>query len=200
MSRRTVAAIEFPDSHMARAAAELIGDAQSSLLLDHSLRVFLFAALIGEHRQMLFDTELLYVAALFHCVGLTPRHHPSPHRFEIDGANAAREFLKGYGRGEDDIAQVWDAIALHTTPGIPEHKCALVALLAAGVETDLFGRHCSAFNKTQLAQVLEAYPREPGFKIKLLNTLATSLKHRPHTAFGSVNADVLDDDCFSTDV
>ena len=50
-------------------------------------------------------------------------------RFEVDGANAARDFLRKYGVPESSVEMAWDAIALHTTPGIPEHKKAVVALV-----------------------------------------------------------------------
>ena len=54
-------------------------------------------------------------------------------------ANAARDFLGRYGIGESEIEQVWDAIALHTTPGIPQYKKPVVALVTAGVEMDVLG-------------------------------------------------------------
>ncbi|OCR25216.1 phosphohydrolase [Pseudomonas syringae] len=187
-----IASIRLPDSPMAQAAVELIRDAHSTLMLNHSKRVFLFATLIGEQRQVPFDEELLYVGALFHRVGLTARYRRSQNRFEIDGATAAREFLKGFGCSHDDAQEVWDAIALHSTPGIPEHKSHLVALIAAGVDTDLYGRHRNAISPAELTQILQAFPREPGFNAKLLNAMAAGLKHRPHTAFGTVNADVLE--------
>jgi hypothetical protein len=38
------------------------------------------------------------------------------------------------GSIEASIDTVWDAIALHTTPGIPQHKQPEVALVTAGVE------------------------------------------------------------------
>jgi hypothetical protein len=176
---------------MARAATELMRDSQSRLLLDASLRIFVFASLIGESRAVRFDTELLYVSALFLRVGVTALYRRSQQRFEVDSAESAAQFLRGYGRSGDDMAQVWDAIALHTTPGIPEHKPGITALLAAGVETDLLGTHCRALGPQALALILDAFPREPGFKNKLLDTLARGQAHRPYTTHGTINADVL---------
>jgi len=129
----TIAGIRIPDSTMARAATELVRDTEPDLLYNHSRRVFLFGALTGERRQLAYDAELLYIGAMFHDMGLIDAYS-SPHdRFEVDGANAARDFLKGYGIGEQDIEQVWDSIALHTTPGIPQYKKPVVALVTAGV-------------------------------------------------------------------
>lgn len=117
-----IAGIRIPDSRIAREATQLVRDTESDLLYHHSRRVFLFGALAGERKQLKYDPELLYIGAMFHDMGLTDAYS-SPHdRFEVDGANATSDFLRQHGIGEDDVEQVWDAIALHTTPGIPQYK------------------------------------------------------------------------------
>jgi hypothetical protein len=191
VNTRYIAGVSIPDSAMARAASELMRDSQSRLLFAAASRAYLFAALIGDSRALRFDTDLLYVSALFSRVGVTPLYRRSQQRFEVDSADAAAQFLKGYGRSGDDIAQVWDAIALHTTPGIPERKPAITALLAAGVETDLLGTHCQLLGPHALGLILAAYPREPGFTCKFLDILARGQAHRPRSTDGTINADVL---------
>ena len=191
MNTRYVAGVRIPDSAMARAATDLMRDSQSRLLFDAASRAFLFASLIGQGRDVRFDPDLLYVSALFLRVGVTALYRRSQQRFEVDSADAAVQFLRGYGRCGDDMVQVWDAVALHTTPGIPEHKPGITALLAAGVETDLLGTHCLALGPQALGLILEAFPREPGFKNKLLDTLARGQTHRPQSTHGTINADVL---------
>jgi hypothetical protein len=186
-----VAGVSIPNSAMARAATELMRDTQSCLLFDAARRVFLFASLIGEGRELRFDHDLLYVSALFLRIGVTGLYCHSQQRFEIDSADAAAEFLRGYGRSRDDIAQVWDAIALHTTPGIPQHRPGLTALLAAGVETDLLGTYCAMLGPHALGSIFSAFPRESGFKLKYLHTLAQGQRHRPQSTYGTVNAEVL---------
>ena len=119
---QTIAGIAIPDSPLARHATQLVRDTETDLLFHHSRRVFLFGALAGRRLGLRYDAELLYVGALFHDMGLMPAYSSATERFEVDGANAAREFLIGHGIAEGDIDQVWDAIALHTTPGIPRHK------------------------------------------------------------------------------
>ena len=190
MKNQPVAGVDIPDSSMAKAAFELIQSTQPALLLNHSHRVFIFAVLIGEHRRVLFDAERLYIATLFHCIGLTALYYGSSNRFEVDSAHAAREFLKGYGSSGSEIAQVWDAIALHTTPGIAEHKSPLVALLAAGVEMALFGRHQSALKSAELMMILEVFPKQSGFKQDLLSILQQALSHRPPHDTGTLDDDV----------
>jgi hypothetical protein len=176
---------------MARAATDLMRDHQCSLLLNAAWRTFVFARLLGDSRSLRYDADLLYIGALFLRIGVTRLYGRSQQRFEIDSAEAAALFLRGHGRSWEDIAQVWDAIALHTTPGIAQHKPPLTALLCAGVETDLTGAHCHCFSRCAQAAVLAAYPREPGFKFKFLHVMAQGQLHRPLSTVGTPNADVL---------
>lgn len=190
--KKNIAGIDIPDSAMARAATDQVRRTESELMFHHSIRAFLFGALAGDRSHLTFDAELLYIGAIFHNVGLNVEHHRSPRRFEVDSANAAREFLRSYGVAETAIGEVWDAIALHTTPGIPEHKSAIVALVNAGVQMDVRGAGYDEYTAQQREQICRAYPREGGFKKKLIEAYALGLAHRPETTFGTVNADVLD--------
>src|SRR5436305_549774 len=83
-------------------------------LLKNSVRVFLFGAIKGIRQNLKFDAELLYVAALFHDLGLADAYHTQTKRFEVDGADAAREFLQSHGIPDPKADLVWEAIALHT--------------------------------------------------------------------------------------
>jgi hypothetical protein len=190
--RKRVAGVAIPDSEMARAAGAATRAIEPDILYRHSLRVFLFAALIGVRRRLVFNAELLYVAALFHDMGLTSLYRDSQTRFEVDSANAMREFLGGYGVPEDAVADVWNAIALHTTFGICPHMSALTGLIAAGVETDLLGMHFDEVSRTERNAVLAEYPRGAGFKAQIIDVFAQAMAHRPATTFGTVNADVLE--------
>jgi len=116
-----------------------VRDNESDLLFHHSTRVYYFGALAGLRKKLKFDPELLYIGAMFHDMGLTKEYSSATERFEVDSANAAREFLRQHGIDEAAIDVVWDAIALHTTPGIPQHKKPEVALVTAGVEMDVLG-------------------------------------------------------------
>jgi HD superfamily phosphodiesterase len=126
-------AIKIPDSKLAREVVEIVRDTESELLFNHSSGVYLFGALAGEHRGLKFNPELLYTGAMFHDMGLTETHSSADERFEVDGANAARDFLNRHGITQADIDTVWAAIALHTTPGVPKHMHPVVALVTAGV-------------------------------------------------------------------
>jgi hypothetical protein len=160
----TVQAARLPDSSLARAITELARDTLSPLVFHHSSRVYCFGALAGKHRGLSFDAELLYAGAMFHDMGLTPKHSSAQERFEVDGANAARDFLRSYRIPQADLDTVWTAIALHTTPGIPRHMHPVVALVTAGVEMDVLGLGFPEFSDAERNAVVDAHPRGNHFK------------------------------------
>ncbi|MFC5953883.1 HD domain-containing protein [Streptomyces pratens] len=186
----TIADMRIPDSALAREATELVREAASPLLFDHSRRVFLWAALRGREQGLSFDPELLYVGAMFHDLGLTERFRRTDQRFEIDGADEARRFLHAHGVTGEAADRVWTAIALHTTPEIPLHMAPEIALVTRGVELDVLGIGYHAVSDGQRAAVVEAHPR-PDFKNRILAAFTEGIKDRPETAFGNVKADVL---------
>src|ERR1700754_897169 len=93
----------IPDSALARAIPAFVRDTETELLFNHSSRVFHFGALAGTRRGLTFDRELLYAGAMFHDIGLMPGHASRDQRFEVDGANAARDFLQAHGVPEADV-------------------------------------------------------------------------------------------------
>lgn len=189
-SIQVIADIAIPDTALARAITAHIREAEDDLLFDHSRRVFLFGALQGRRRGLQPNLELLYAGAMFHDLGLTERYCTSQLRFEVDGANAARTFLLEHDVDQADADQVWLSIALHTTPGIPEFLAPEVALVTAGVETDVLGIDRDELSPQALAAVTAAHPR-PDFKQRILSAFNDGMKHRPHSTFGTVNDDVL---------
>ncbi|MEV8375069.1 HD domain-containing protein [Kribbella sp. NPDC056861] len=184
-----IAGIEIPDSKLAQEATELVRDVTDDLVYDHSRRVFLFGSLNG--RELKYDPELLYVGAMFHDLGLTAGYRESQQRFEIDGADAAADFLRSQGIGDDEAQLVWTAIALHTTPEIPQHLAPEIALVTAGVEADVLGLGLDRISADERAAIVAAHPR-PDFKNRILHAFTEGIKHRPATTFGTVKADVLD--------
>jgi hypothetical protein len=188
----TVAGIRIPDSQLAREATDLVRDTETDLLFHHSRRVFLFGALTGDSKGLTYDPELLYIGAMFHDMGLMKPYSSPSERFEVDGANAARDFLRRHGIAEASSDVVWDAIALHTTPGIPKHKKAEVALLTAGVEMDVLGLGFPEVSDADRAKVVAAHPRGEHFKQDIIEAFYQGIRHKPDTTFGNVKADVLE--------
>ena len=186
-------AVPIPDSKLAREITELIRDTETPLLFNHSSRVYCFAALAGQRRGLTFDRELLYAGAMFHDMGLVPAHSSATDRFEVDGANAARDFLRRHDIPQEDVDRVWTAIALHTTPGIPQYMHPVIALVTAGVEMDVLGIEYDSFSASERDAVVQAFPRTANFKEDILQAFYNGIKGRPGTTFGNVKADVLAD-------
>ncbi len=191
MTSEHIAGVHIPDSKIAREVTQLIRDTESELLFHHSIRVYCWGALTGDRMGLRFDPELLYTAAMFHDVGLTARYGNSQLRFEVDGANAARDFLRAHSISERDIEIVWNAIALHTTPGIPQFMRPEIALVQAGAGMDVAGRGYDQFTDQQRAAVIAAFPRENDFKHGIIEAFYQGMKHRPDSTFGTFNDDVL---------
>jgi hypothetical protein len=185
--------IAVPDSKLAREITELVRDTETPLLFHHSRRVYYWGALAGKRRGLSFDRELLYAGAMFHDMGLTHQHSSADERFEVDGANTARDFLRSHGIAQHDVDTVWTAIALHTTPGIPQHMHPVVALVTAGVEMDVLGISYGDYSDAEREAVVHAHPRSAHFKEDIIQAFYDGIKHKPETTFGNVKADVLAD-------
>jgi HD superfamily phosphodiesterase len=189
----TIDGISIPDSKLAREITEFVRDTESPLLFHHSSRVYYFGALAGKQRGLKFDPELLYAGAMFHDMGLTHQHSSAHDRFEVDGANAASDFLRQRGISEHDVETVWTAIALHTTPGIPQYMRPVIALVTAGVEMDVLGMKYDTYPEDIRNAIVTAHPRTSDFKEDIIQTFYDGIKHKPDTTFGNVKADVIAD-------
>jgi HD domain len=190
--RTTIAGIAIPDSALAQEATEVVRDALTPLLYDHSRRVFLWGALQGERLGLDYDPELLYVGAVFHDLGLVEGHRSANERFEIDGANAARRFLESHGLPEQQVMTVWESIALHTTPEVPHYKQPEVRLVTLGVELDVLGWHFDDVPTGQREEVLAAHPRID-FENGIIDAFSAGMRDKAETAFGTMNTDVLEE-------
>ena len=188
-----VEGIHVPDSSLAREITQLVRDTEPALLFNHSSRVYYWGALAGKHHRLKFDRELLYAGAMFHDMGLIPAHSSAHERFEVDSANTARDFLSSHGIAQDDIDTVWTAIALHTTPGIPQHMHPVIALVTAGVEMDVLGLGYAGYSDAEREAVVHVHPRSGQFKEDIIQAFYDGIKHKPETTFGNVKADVLAD-------
>lgn len=190
---KSINGVQIPDSKMAQEITELVRDTETDLLFHHSSRVYYWGALAGQQRGLKVDAELLYAGCMFHDMGLTHDHCSCDKRFEVDGANAARDFLQRYGIAQQDIDKVWAAIALHTTPGIPEFMDPEIALVTAGVEMDVLGIGFDKFTQQEIGAVTVLHPRPEAFKEEIIQAFYEGIKNKPQTTFGNVKADVIAD-------
>src|SRR3954469_1432630 len=189
MAASTASAVVIPDSLLAKEATDILHEYSTELLINHSIRVYLFAAEQGRQQKLRFDRELLYIAAAFHDLGLTKKFSSQHERFEVDGANAARQFLTAHNLPEEQVQTVWEAIALHTTPGITQHLRPEVALLYSGIGLDVLGKGFDQFSSKVRDEIVAAYPRKR-FKEDFIQAYFRGFAHKPCTTYGTVNAGV----------
>ena len=182
-------AIVIPDSLLAKEATDLLRRYSTDLLFNHSIRVYLFAAEQGRQQDLRFDAELLFVSAAFHDFGLLPKFSSNDERFEVDGANAARQFLTAHDVAEEHVQAVWEAIALHTTPGITQYMRPEIALLHSGVGLDVVGKGFDQFPADLRNEIVARYPRKH-FKEDFIPAYFGGFAHKPDTTYGTVNAGV----------
>jgi hypothetical protein len=153
--------LSLPDSPLATATLALVASAESVPTANHSIRSYLFGALLAEHRGFEsgrdFDPQLLFLSCVLHDIGLSDAGNRTQ-RFEVDGADVAAEFLTGQGLSAAEVDIVWESIALHTSPGIAERRGAVADLTRGGVGLD-FGRDVDFVSEEQGAAIHAAYPR-----------------------------------------
>ena len=153
-----LAGIKVVDTYLVYDAIELARNSSEPYLFNHVMRSWLFAVLIGEGVRPAPDPELLALSTVLHDLGLT-NGYSGKERFEVDGANAARSFLKEHGIPAHQIQLVWDAIALHTTGSIAVHKEPEVAMTHLGIAVDVIGAGLDQIPQDKVRAILAELPR-----------------------------------------
>src|SRR5277367_470882 len=178
-----------PDTLLTREATGLLHEFSTPLLFNHSHRVFFWANELGRQSGQKYDQELLFVCAAFHDMGLLKKFSSAEDRFEVDGANAVRQFLEHHNVPAARIQVAWDAISLHTTPGIVQYKPIEVELLYNGVGHDVLGIGYETFPDDLRKDIVAQYPRV-NFKQDIAKAFLGGFEHKTQTAEGTCNEDI----------
>jgi hypothetical protein len=181
------AGIKVPDTALVRDAIDLSRSLLKPFLFNHVMRSWLFGILLSEAAEVAPDAELLSVAAILHDLGLTERY-TAENRFEVDGANAAREFMKDRGISAQQTQVVWDAIALHTTPTLALHKEPEVVMTHSGIAVDVLGAGLDRIPHEKQRAILAAFPRL-AFKDEFKGCLCNVVRQKPVTAIDNILRD-----------
>lgn len=175
-----IADIQAPDSSIARQAEELARSVSNDTLFNHVMRCYWFGELFAQREGKRVDSELMFLSAVLHDLGLTDHAH-GPHRFEIEGAGAARTFLVERGASEDRAQKVWDNIALHTWD-MNQFRGDTSRLMQLGLAYDVSGVPGVLLDPADVAEVVRRYPRL-NFKItfnEILNHEVDCKQPYPH--------------------
>jgi hypothetical protein len=182
-----LAGIKVPDTVLVRDAIDLSRSVSEPFLFNHVMRSWLFGVLLSESAEPAPDAELLAVATILHDLGLTD-HYMAENRFEVDGANAARLFLKGRDISTQQMQVVWDAIALHTTRSIALHKEPEVAMTHSGITMDVLGAGLHRIPRDKQVAILAEFPRL-AFKNGLKDCLCSIARRKPESTFDNIVRD-----------
>jgi len=183
-----LAGIKLIDTSLVHDAVELARSSSEPYLFNHVMRSWLFGVLIAERAKAALDPELFAVSTILHDLGLTERF--SAHeRFEVDGANAARLFLKERGIPAQQIQLVWDSIALHTTRSIALHKEPEVAMAHSGIAVDVIGAGLNQIPKDKVRAILAEFPRL-SMKTQFKDCLCSVVRKKPTTSYDNPLRDV----------
>ena len=182
-----LAGIKLPDTSLVREAIELARSSSEPYLFNHVMRSWLFGVVLSAGTELAPDPELLAVSAVLHDLGLTDRYAAAD-RFEVDGANAARAFLKDRGVSTQQMQLVWDAIALHTTRSIALHKEPEVVMTHSGIAVDFLGAGLDRVPLDKQRAILAEFPRLE-IKNRLQTCLCNVVRRKPETSFDNVLRD-----------
>jgi hypothetical protein len=183
----TVAGVRLVDSKIARDATRLAREAYPPYLFNHAVRAFLFGSLIGKKLGQRFDEEVLYLACILHDLGLTDCFEGEL-PFEIQGAEAAKAFLEQHAYAKDKTGVVWDGIAMHASL-IGHYKQPEISLVGEGAGADVVGPDYSQISKTDIDEILGAFPRLE-LKNSFLKTCADVVRRHPGGATRSFMRDI----------
>lgn len=175
--------MQHPDTDVCLAAMELARDHSPPFLFNHVMRTFAFGREAGAMQGARYDPEMLFLGSVLHDLGLVDRFI-AENRFEFDGADAAANFLSRRNYPDRKIAVIWDAIALHTTLGVPQRKRPEVALVQLGAGIDIGAIPRSLVTPESVEIILAEYPRL-GFKQAFLEAMGAVIRRKPMT--GTIN-------------
>jgi HD superfamily phosphodiesterase len=177
-----------PDSAFARSARALAAERCDAMLLAHCERTYLFGRAIAAAKSLPVEEELAYVACLLHDLGLCDGV-PGRRRFEVEGADAAREWVRAQGLSASDAERIWDAVALHTSVGLAPAKSAEAAVVHWGAVADVIGFGHDLLAQAQAREILTAHPRA-GFGAHLEALLVAAVRRAPEEYFQTAFADL----------
>jgi hypothetical protein len=180
---KEVAGVRLPDTALAQAAVGLARAASPAFLFNHSMRTYVFGAMLAEVNKVSYDQEMIFVAAALHDLGLTSPYATPDHAFEVDGANAAKEFLVSRGVTEARAELVWNAIALHTS-ALVDHQAPQVGLVGSGAGADVFASQLSLLRAERVHAVVKTFPRG-SFNTEFRDLLVAHCQRKPFSQRGT---------------
>jgi hypothetical protein len=178
---RLIAGVSVPDGPLVTEAIEYAQRISEPYLFNHAMRSWLFAEAIGHIKGIDYDHELVAIGTILHDIGLTAGV-AGPNRFEVNGADAARSFIKDKGLSDRRAQLIWDLIALNSTPSLALHKEPEVAVGTMGIALDYAGFGVQALPAGDLERIFSAFPRLK-MKQRFADTCCQLVTEKPETSY-----------------
>ena len=151
--------LPIPSTTAARAAVQIAQRHCSPALFDHGVRAYLWAVIYAHDREISFDSELLYLAALLHDIALTPTFDSLTVPFEVAGGEVAVVLAAGAGWPPDRQGRVREVVIRHMWDQVPLEDDPEGHLLEVTTGIDISGRNVNEIPLEWRNAVLEKYPR-----------------------------------------
>jgi HD domain len=180
LGEHLIAGVSLPDSPLITEVLEYAQRLYDPYLFNHAMRSWLFAAKIGQSKGIDCDLEVVAVGTILHDIGLSAAVSGA-NRFEVNGAAAARSFVKERGISNRRAQLIWDLVALNSTPSIALHKEAEIALGTMGIALDFGGFFFELIPSADLSDILRAFPRLE-MKTKFAETCCRLVTAKPETS------------------
>jgi len=177
---RLVAGVRVPDNPLIAAVIEYAQRLSEPYLFNHAMRSWLFAETFGRIKGIDYDREVVAIGTILHDIGLTASV-PGPNRFEVNGADAARSFIKGKGFSDRRAQLIWDLVAFNSTPSLALHKEPEVAVGTMGIGLDYGGFGIEAVPAGDVERILNAFPRLR-MKHRFAETCCSLVTAKPETS------------------
>src|SRR5215813_307384 len=187
IATRLLAGVSVPDTPLISRAIEFARERSEPYLFNHAMRSWLFATLFAQRKQAEHDSEVVAVTTILHDIGLA-ESFDGPLRFEVEGANAARDFARKEGMDDRRTQLIWDGVALNSTPSIALYKEAEIALATMGIGLDWGGFGYEALTAAEVAEIVEAFPRL-GMKERFTHAVCRIVETRPTTTYDNFARD-----------
>lgn len=199
LQTRRLGGITVPDTPLITEAIDLAKRHQTEEAYNHVMRSFLFGFAVSDKIPPWAnrDRELHAIAAILHDLGWDPTGTfvSEDKRFEVDGANAAREFIEKQGADWDRHRKqlLWDAIALHTIPSISQYKEIEVQAAGLGIFIDIAGKDAApegTLSQSEWDSIREEFPRK-GLKDCIVGTMCWLCRTKPQTTYDNFVGKIL---------
>jgi len=184
---RTLAGIPVPDTPLVAKAIDYAQRESEPYLFNHVMRSWLFATRIGQLKKIDHDAEVVALGTILHDITLNERFK-GPRRFEVEGADIARNFARQGGVDERRAQLIWDSVALNSTPSIGLYKESEVALCTAGICLDVVGMEYNLIPPADMVAILQPFPRLD-VKRRIARCFCHIASTRPETTYDNFARD-----------